>query len=164
MNTSMPNRQLVDYVREQLSHGMDLAQLRSVLLSEGWSAEDVETAINAAYKNTSRSTHKQHHTNFVAVSILAIVVLILGVSVFMIVFNNPEPTVPPGPNPPPVTPPNHMTGWAVCADIDKSSDKHSCYVTENEKEIIDCMAIDDAIEQQFCFRGQEEVLLARYNS
>lgn len=160
----MPNRQLVDYVREQLSHGMDLAQLRSVLLNEGWSAQDVETAIQNYYQKNKSSTHKTHHTNFVAVSILVVVILIVGVSLFLTVFNNPEPSINPGPQPPAINPPNQVTGWVVCADISQSEEKHACYVAENKKDLIDCMAIKDSIEQQFCFRGQEEVLLARYNN
>lgn len=160
----MPNRQLVDYVQEQLSHGMDVGQLRSVLLAEGWSSQDIETAIQTHYKNAKSATHAQHHTNFVAVSVLVLVVLIIGVSLFLTVFNNPEPSVNPGPQPPAINPPNHVTGWATCEDISGSEEKHACYVAQNENELIDCMAIEDSIEQQFCFRGQEEVLLARYNN
>ena len=159
----MPNRQLTEYVQTQLAQKMDLGQLRSVLLGEGWSQEDIEAAIKEAYASKSRSAHKAHHINFVAVAVLAVLVLILGVSLFLIVFaNNNEPNTPVNPQPPGLPPPNQVTGWVTCSHISSGEEKQACYKELNEEKIIDCMAIDDSIEQQFCFRAQEDVLLSRY--
>ncbi|MBN1275357.1 hypothetical protein JXA12_03625 [Candidatus Woesearchaeota archaeon] len=158
----MANRQLVAYVKEQLAHKMDVNAIRTLLLQQGWSQEDVEAAVEEAYRSSRQRTHREHHTNFVAVAVAGVVVVILAVALFLVAFREqkPDPEVPLiVPNPPD----DRLTGWAVCAHEEDSVAKHACYYDLNdEEELYDCYAIDDPKERGFCLRATEAVLLERY--
>jgi len=161
----MANQQLVNYIREQLSHHMNESQLRLLLLQQGWSEQDIEAAFNQAYMTITKHNKEQHHTNFVALSITAIIVLSLIGALLIIVFKEqPGPSQPlPPPQPPPVQPPNQLTGWAVCAQKDDSLAKDLCYQQLNaENELFDCDVIENPDERSFCYRAKEAVLLKRY--
>ncbi len=162
----MANKQLVEYVKEQLSHKMNINQLRTVLINEGWSQTDIESAITEVHDKSHHHNKKDHHTNFLAVAVLGIIVLILGGALFLVVFKDPTSI-----QPPPITPPTQinppiqqLTGWSVCATEVDSVGKDSCYQKLNiEDELFDCDVIEESDERGFCYRAKETVLLQNYN-
>lgn len=162
----MANRQLVDYVKEQLSHGVNIDQVRTLLIQQGWSQADVESAIDEAYGQHKSRAHKEHGTHFLGIAIAAIVVLILAVALFLIVFKQTEPDVVPQPVPiveVPRPPPVELSGWKVCAYERDSTAKDVCYQELNlQEDNYDCDIIDVKEERSFCYRAKETVILQRY--
>lgn len=162
----MANRQLVDYVKEQLSHGVNVNQVRTLLIQQGWSQPDVEAAVDEAYGQHKKRTYQKHHTHFLGVAIAAIVVLILGVALFLIVFKQTEPIVVPQPQPPIDVPrpiPVELSGWQACQYEQDSIAKDTCYQELNlQEDNYDCDTINDDIERSFCYRAKETVILQRY--
>ncbi len=176
----MANKQLVTYIREQLSHKADINQLRLLLATQGWSQADVEDAINEVYSGSKTHNVKSHHTNFVAVTVLAIIVLMLGAGLFMVVFKETDvstrptssieppktsPSTPIGPRPTEAAPPSSLSGWAVCAADKDSEEKHDCYYKINKDDVdYNCDEISDKVERSFCYRAKEAVLIEEYNA
>lgn len=161
----MANRQLVQYIKEQLNHKMSLEQLRNVLLQQGWAGPDIEAAMEAARVETHKRDRQKHQTNHVGLAISGIVVLILIAALLIVVFDNGGTTVEPAPTQP-VTPEvsePSLSGWKVCSHEDDSVAKHNCYYDLNSQNVeFDCDKISDETERDFCYRAKEEVLLERY--
>jgi hypothetical protein len=161
----MANAQLVAYVKEQYSHKADERQLRTLLLQQGWPADDVEEALHEARGLSMRQDKEQHHTHFLQISIAAAVVVILAVALFVTVFSNPGPVTP---TPLPVTPPatspptQTLTGAALCATHTDSAAKDACYYDlVAEKDDFDCDSLD-ASERTVCNRARDVVILENY--
>ena len=161
----MANRQLVAYIKEQLNHRMDINALRTLLLQQGWSQQDVEDAINEAYHAARQRTHREHHTNFVAIAVTAIVLVILIAALFLIAFRDTTPDNPDNPIVVPQIPEPELSGWEACAYEEDSAAKHSCYYDLNaQDESYPCDGIPDNVERGFCYRAKEAVALERYAS
>lgn len=162
----MANRQLVDYIKEQLAHGVPLNQIQAILLQQGWTAYDVTAAVQEVQQVHTARIHKEHSTHYVGIAIAAIIVIILGLALFLIVFKQtePEPQVPVEVPPTPVTPPQTLTGWEACQIVEDSIAKETCYKELNLKEEnYDCDLILDSTERSFCYRAKEAIILAAYN-
>ena len=164
----MANRQLVDYIKEQLSHGFSLDQVRTLLVQQGWSEADVQAAVQEAYAQHQGRTRREHHTHFLGVAIAAIIVLILGVALFLMVSKQTQPDVVPQPLPSlpsePSSPhPADLSGWHACQHEQDSTAKDTCYKELNlQEDNYDCDLIEDDVERGFCYRAKESVLLKRY--
>ena len=163
----MANRQLVDYIKEQLSHKMDVNSLRTLLTTQGWLAEDVEDAIAQAYSERQAGTHQGHHVNFVRVAIIGIILAILIVALLLVLFKQ---TAPPVTETPTTTSQNQtapvqsLTGWERCAAIADSVQKDTCYVALNKEADYDCDSLPDQGERTACNRAKEQVILEAYNN
>ncbi|MBD3209727.1 hypothetical protein GF367_04930 [Candidatus Woesearchaeota archaeon] len=165
----MANKQLVDYIKEQLNHRMDSNSIRTVLIRQGWSAEDVEAAMYEAHNEAHAHNKRHYHTHFVGIAIASVVVIILFVALFLVVFRQTEPASAPSPTAQPplpavMPPPEHqLSGWAVCQAETDGVAKDACYQDLNRNtEHYDCDAIPDNVERGFCYRAKEAVLLQEY--
>lgn len=159
----MANRQLVDYIREQLTHKMDINQLRTILLKEGWAQPDIEAAISEVYAAAPSRAHKEHHTHYVALAVSGIVVVVLAVALFIIVFKGSnQPVIPEPTTPVPERGVQELTGWAVCQQEMDSEAKNACYERLNAEEDYDCSKITNGIERNFCLRAKETIILQTY--
>ncbi|MBW2982764.1 hypothetical protein KY327_00500 [Candidatus Woesearchaeota archaeon] len=161
----MANRQLVQYIKEQLNHKMSPEQLRNVLLQQGWAGPDIEAAMEAARVETQKGDRRRHHTNHVGLAISGIVVLILLAAILIVVFNQEGTSTQHTPRQPltPETTEPSLSGWEVCSHEDDSMAKHNCYYDLNSQNVqFDCDKINDETERDYCYRAKEEVLLERY--
>lgn len=158
----MANRQLIEYVKEQLSHRMDINNLRSLLLQQGWLAEDIEEAIAEAYAELQARTHKHHHINFLGVAIAGIIVAILVVALLLVIFKEtePEPITPVIETPVNTTP---QEPWEFCAAEPLDEDKDACYLALNREQLdFDCDSLTIEDERASCNRGKEQAILEAY--
>ena len=161
----MANKQLVQYIREQLKHRMNPDQLRTTLLQEGWAGPDIEAAIEEARVEVQRGDHKRHHTHYVGLAISGVVVLILLAALLIVVFDPGGGGAEPQPTPQDQAEASRpdLTGWEVCKNEDDSMAKHTCYYELNaDNKQYDCGSIPDETERDFCYRAKEEVLLEQY--
>ncbi|MFP4524565.1 MAG: hypothetical protein ACLFO2_04630 [Candidatus Woesearchaeota archaeon] len=161
----MANRQLVQYIKEQLNHKMSPERLRNVLLQQGWAGPDIEAAMEEARVETQKADRRRHHTNHVGLAISGIVVLILIAALLIIVFDQDGSDTDPAPQQPvnPETSEPSLSGWKVCSHEDDSMAKHNCYYDLNSQNLeFDCDQISDETERDYCYRAKEDVLLERY--
>lgn len=162
----MANRQLVDYVKEQLSHKADINALRTLMLQQGWNIQDVEDAIGEAYSSIKTKTRREHHTHFPAVAVAAIVVVVLAAVLFVTVLRQTEPNggpdLPPDIDDKPVIVQN-LSGWQKCQVETDSVLKDACYQKLNRDAEFDCGGVTDEQERGTCYRAKEAVLLQSYS-
>ena len=187
----MANKQLVEYIKEQLAHKADINQVRTILAQQGWLQQDIEAAIQEAYKKKHEDNIKKHHTNFIAIIILVIIILIITTALFMVVFKNEEGTntttnkeqITSQEQGKTITEPitnhqnkntinneenqakenNNLSGWAVCAADKDSEEKNNCYKKLNEEnKDYDCDKIKNNEERTFCYRAKELILIQEY--
>lgn len=159
----MANKQLVDYVVEQMSHKTDLNQVRTILTNQGWAGSDVEEAIMEAYAKKKKHNHQKHGTNFTAIAVSLVVIVVLGIALLMTVYSNEGGVDEPITAPtivPEVSVPAELSGWELCSLVADSVEKDACYQEINEENVeFNCYQIADSVEKNFCFRAKEVVLL-----
>ncbi len=161
----MANRQLVEYLKEQLAHKADINTLRTMALQQGWAPKDVEEAIKEAYSGIRKKTHADHHTHFPAVAIAAVVLVVLMGALFMVFFRQTDPIKDPiDPTNPVIIPdvPVELSGWEECQAEDDSVLKDACYQKLNRDAEFECDIVSDDEEQGVCYRAKEAVLLQAY--
>ena len=82
----MVNKELFDYIKEQLAQGVSKETIKSALLHSGWQGLDAEEAFNAAYSSNqpkspigkNRSGFMQNKKAwFIAIGILGLLAIIL---------------------------------------------------------------------------------------
>lgn len=162
----MANKQLVQYIKEQLSHKMSIDAIRTVLHNQGWMENDIQEAIQVATQRKHKQNIKEHHSHFLAVSALSVIAILLAGGLFISVFND-QPTVPvPDQIPPkPIHIPAELSGVDICFDKIDSAQKDLCYQEINQQdEEFDCASISEDAERSYCFRAKEFVLLSKYNN
>lgn len=167
----MANKQLVDYVRGQLTQRASVEQIRTLLLQQGWLPQDVEAAIMEARQQSQVQTHKEHHSHFLVTAIAVIIILGLIFALFVVVFkktNEPsfiedeEPILLPPKNLP--VEEKKDPDWYTCRELIDYSAKHACYYDLNfANTTYNCETITNAEEKNACYRGKDQVLLEKYS-
>ena len=72
----MAKKKVVNYIREQLQHGYNISQIRSVMMKYGYSNNDIDEAVNEIYHPTIR--HEIHLSKSTIIVIVFIAVLAVG--------------------------------------------------------------------------------------
>lgn len=169
----MANRQLVDYIRAQRMQRASTEQIRTILLQQGWMSQDVEAAILEADQQTRTTTHKEHHMNFLVVTISIIIILGLIFALFITVFKDGQkPTKYLGEKKEDNVKEEVKTlplekkedpKWYVCKELVDYAAKNACYYDINFLDnTYDCDEINVPEEKNACYRGKNQVLLEQY--
>jgi hypothetical protein len=140
---------LSDFVDEHLKKGVSTSEMKTHLVSNGWSEKEVDNAINSA---KGKKTKRTMAFAFIGIAIVAILALIL-ISMTKV------------DNPPTITQTNngnvHLDppiNAQSCMNKEYSIDKDECYKTLIATGF-DCETIDDNIEFTYCTRAYENIMI-----
>ncbi|MGV8162017.1 MAG: hypothetical protein ACP5N2_01635 [Candidatus Nanoarchaeia archaeon] len=146
---------LSEFVKEQISRGTNVSEIKVHLLANGWSESDVNLAINNATGGKMRKN----------IIIAAVGILIIGILVFSLVSLakniKPVPAVPVTPTE--VIPPAQdltpiTTSVGGCAEKESSIEKDECY-KQILKTGFDCRKLTNKVELTYCNRAYEDLMI-----
>jgi hypothetical protein len=72
----MAKKELVNYIKKEVAAGYDISYLRDYLIKQGYSAKDVDQAIDSL---SGKSKALKMPSNVMIISIVAVVILVIGI-------------------------------------------------------------------------------------
>lgn len=73
----MTKKELVDYIKKEVAAGYDVSYLKNYLIKQGYGAKEVEDAINSIGQKPAK--HIEISGAFIAMGILAVIILAIGI-------------------------------------------------------------------------------------
>ena len=141
------DKQLVDFVREQVKHGVKPEVLRYNLENKGWNKQEVNEAL--------REAHAYNNRNLAVIGISVVVVAFLALILISLTNKTVVPDVQS-----PVPGNDGVSSLGNCASIIDGDEKNSCYIGLVQKDY-DCEELTDDVERTFCFRALEYSLISQ---
>lgn len=144
------DKRLFDFVNENIKKGVNPSELKSHLISNGWSEGEVNSAIDSASGKRSKKNIAFAFVGIIIIGILALVLILMAKN------NSPPPADLPINNNAQLGNTNAVDN---CISKDYSMEKDECYKSLIEKSNLDCETIEDNIEFTYCSRAYEELMI-----